>query len=257
MTSTSHAADFFIDEVVTYDGAGCFPGNLNDVTTVLKAELNNDGRTGNRYTDSAAWPQDFTESCNSVNGGGFDNLYSDANGLSIFAGHGNSNPTNGPALLFGTPHSSRCSANLYSEVRLGQMSGAQAAYAMYAASCVMRLDKVPTHILKQWLRQQLGFHNSPAIADEQLALFYLSTENNSNVTAWLDELEDKPGLFTGSNSPIVVSKGTSDSEALGTHNGFRFRYGNYFWYPLVGGPACAMNQGAYWWYYTYINNGGC
>lgn len=251
-------ADYYIDEVTDYSGTCLTTSNLNDITNSLATALLADSRSGYRYVNQSAWPQGFIESCNSVYGtGGLDSSYADANALAVFAGHGNSNPTTGPELLWGTPHLGVCKANLFGNIRLGQMGGGRAAYAIYGASCVMRVENIQSHILKQWLRQQLGFHNSPIIDNNQLGYFYQDTFSDPNKDAWLDEMEDRPGWFTGDNSPIVFSRGNSASEALTTHYSFRFAYGSEFWDPMVSQPVCTGGQVATTWYYTYINNGGC
>ena len=84
------------------------------------------------------------------------------------------------------------------------------------------------------------------------------TNYESNLTAWLDETEDAPGLFTSDNSPIVVSRSPySDADAWTKHNTFQFAYGSQWFWSMPYDPVCTAGQPYNWWYYTYINNGSC
>lgn len=249
------SGEYFIDEVTIYNGMGCTPGNLNDVTSALHNLLYADGRAGHRYTEGAAWPQDFSEACSTTYGtGGLDSTYADAHRLSVFAGHGLSGGS--ASMIFGQPRNGRCQADLFSNVRLGNMAGGQAGYAVYAASCVMRWDKIQSHVMKQWLRQQFGFHDSPIIEDYSLYDWYYGTYWISNKQAWIDEMQVQYGWIY--NSPIVVSRGLTDAAAWSTHTTEQLR--GYSWPgPLGNQPVCTGGQGTYYWYYTFIDNGqdGC
>jgi len=77
------------------------------------------------------------------------------------------------------------------------------------------------------VHQQFGFHNSPSIGDDGLASFFNSTASLTNRDAWLQELEDKPGWFTGDNSPVVLIFGASEADADTKNNSAKLKGGTY------------------------------
>lgn len=101
---------------------------------------------------------------------------------------------------------------------LGQMAGAGSGFAVWLTSCTLRDGTFPNNANFQWLNQQFAYHNSPSIGDNTPREWYDDIDPKSNKQAWLDAMEDKPGLVTGDNSPIVLSHGTTSSGCLSMHN---------------------------------------
>lgn len=248
------ALTYFIDEVTDY-GNGCDADDLNTVTTSLRSALDANGYTGVRYKNADAWPQDFMETCNSsLYGAGNDQA--DQRLLAIFAGHGNTG-----ILGWGTKRDNVCLVNLGQRrsnlgvMRLGQMDHAAAGYGVWIASCVLKKSSLADNANYQWLNQQFGFHNSPAIeAHQPKDWFNAVNGGKSNKQAWLDELEDKQGLFTGDNSPMVVSYATSSSLCTQMHNSKRLVA--QILTPRGGGPTCGGSPPAFSYCYTLRDNGG-
>lgn len=260
VTTTASAWDYFIDEATDFTGNGCSASDLNTVTSDLAAQLYIDGITGFRYTNSLAWPQDFWESCSSTYGtGGQDASYGDSRTLSVYAGHG----TQG-AIMFGYQHSSACWADLGSNMRLGSMSGTDAAHAVYITSCTLNTSALASDANYQWLRQQFGFHNSPSVPDGSPYLFYKHTGNTgwpddgwdmSNTSSWVNWLEEDENEDEN-NSPIVVSAGATLSSAESVRDTAQLRE-NVYNGTRSNDPACQESQPAFHYVYVLRNNGGC
>jgi hypothetical protein len=252
-------ATYYIDESTDFTGNGCQNTDLNAVTSSLRTVLDNHSWSGSRFTNSSAWPQDFVEACSSSFGnGGLDDDFGDAASLAVYAGHGNSG-----SIQFGFARNSMCAVDMASSgnlttrgvMRLGQMSGRSGHSAMWLTSCTLKKDRLAAKANFQWLRQQFGYHNSPSIGDDTPSEFYEMMANDvvSNKTAWLEAMEDRPGLFTGDNSPIVVSYGSTSAEATDTHN--NFRYEGRIIFPRPGGPACGGGPPAFFFVSTLRDNG--
>jgi hypothetical protein len=251
-------ATYYIDESTDFTGNGCPNKDLNDVTSSLRSSLN--GWTGSRFVNSAAWPQDFIESCSSSFGtGGLDQFFADSATLSVYAGHGNRG-----LLQFGFRRNNTCFVDFSANMRLGSMAGAHSVFAMWVTSCTLNTDSLVAEANFQWERQQFGYHNSPSVKDDQPRSFYNRTLASNNKNAWLNEMEDKPGWFTGDNSPIVVTYGSTQPECASFHNnslGLRalIRTGqiNDPGIRRGGGPTCQQGQPFFWFCWTLRDNGGC
>lgn len=209
---------FYIDETTDFTGNGCENADLNDVTSSLQTSLVNNGWTGLRYTDRNAWPQDFIEQ---TFGGmnGLDQLYGDTRTLAVYAGHGNR-----ALIQFGFMRLNRCVVTLDSDSRLGTLAGDRAEYAMYITSCTLNLDSLRRHLNNQ-IRQSFGYHNSPTVKDDQPRDFFEATNNLDNAHAWITEMEDKVGWFTGDNSPMVLTTGANPNDCVAVRNAARLRAG--------------------------------
>lgn len=221
LTGSQARADgkrYFIDESTDFTGNGCSNADLNDVTSSLRTCLNDSGWTGNRYTNASAWPQDFYEQ--TLAGlAGLDNLYGDTKTLAVYAGHGNR-----ALLQFGFQRSGRCLVTLDTQARLGTLAGDDAAYAMYVTSCTINLDSLSRHFDQQ-IRQSFGYHNSPPVKDDQPRDFFEETDDLDNAHAWIEEMEDRPGWFTGDNSPITLTLGQGSSHCDWVRNTAKLRAG--------------------------------
>jgi hypothetical protein len=210
---------YYIDESTDFTGNGCENTDLNTVTSSLRTALNENGWTGSRYVNANAWPQDFYES--TISGlSGVDNLYGDNRLLTVYAGHGNR-----ALLQFGFQRSGRCLVNLETQARLGRLGGNKAAYAMYVTSCTLNLDSLGRNFNHE-VRQQFGYHNSPSVKDNQPRDFFNATSSKTNARAWIDEMEDRPGWFTGDNSPIALTHGVSASHCTFVKDNAKLRGGS-------------------------------
>jgi hypothetical protein len=232
---------------------------FNDVTSSLQTLMNDFGWSGNRYANPDAWPQDFVEACSPATfGAGLDSTFADAVDLAVYAGHGNAG-----LLQWGFKNGSMCTVDFASStnvstkgvMRLGQMSGAQTMAGMWLTSCTLKKDRLASKANFQWARQQFGYHNSPSIGDDQPSNFFFSAAFwlQSNKNAWLDEMEDKPGVFTGDNSPIIVSYGATSAQANDIHNNTRF--GGSTLTPRPGGPSCGGGVPAFFFVSTLGDHG--
>jgi hypothetical protein len=190
-------ATYWIDESTDFTGNGCQNDDLNDVTSSLRTELNSNGWNGTRWTNSNAWPEDFIEK----NFGGIDHVASDDKRLSVYAGHGNR-----ALLQFGHKRNNRCVVVLDGDSRHGTQGGDDASYMMYVTSCTINKNSFSRHF-NQAVRQSFGYHNSPSVKDNQPRNFFRETDDTENFVAWNEEMEDRPGWFTGDNSPVTLTFG--------------------------------------------------
>jgi len=191
---------FYLDESTDFTGNGCENADLNDVTSSLRSRLNADGWTGQRFTNVNSWPQDYIDS--TIAGlSGVDNSFGDNFLFTVYAGHGNR-----ALIQFGFKRLNRCTVNLETQARLGRLGGNKAGYAMWVTSCTLNVDTLSRNFSHE-VRQQFGYHNSPSVKDDQPRDFFEETEGTTNTNAWLDEMEDRPGWFTGDNSPVALTHG--------------------------------------------------
>ncbi|HEX4406958.1 MAG TPA: hypothetical protein VH560_19100 [Polyangia bacterium] len=245
---------YLIDDNLSNNGAGCGEVDLNDVTSSLENSLNNISWSGERWVNGDAWPQDFMEECSSNFGpNGFDQYEADNANFSVFSGHGNTG-----LIAWGTPHDGVCAMTLAGGVRLGSMSGAMSATSVYASCCTLNANSLTSQANFEWTRQQLGFHDTCEIGDTDVSDFFDNTYETSNKNAWFNHLEDRPGWFTGDNSPVVWSAGVNSTEAGNVENTASLRQQIYVT-PRGSGPSCNQGQPAFWYSATYIDhgNGGC
>ena len=229
---------FWIDESTDFTGNGCENTNLNDVTSSLRSALVSDGWTGTRWTNANAWPEDFIEG----NLGGIDDVAGDSKLLSVYAGHGNRG-----LIQFGYRRNGRCVVRLRDSARLGTQAGDRAAYAMYVTSCTINTDSLSQHFNNE-IRQSFGYHNSPSVKDDQPRDFFNATSSLRNSRAWIEETEDKPGWFTGDNSPITLTFGLSSSHCSWVQDTARLKGGSI--------NSTSPEPDAYY-CYVMFNNGGC
>jgi len=231
---------YWIDESTDFTGNGCANADLNNVTSSLRDRLNSEGWTGTRWSNANAWPEDFIEQ----DFGGIDHVAGDSKTLSVYAGHGNR-----ALLQFGFQRNGRCTVSLDASSRHGTQGGDEAAYMMYVTSCTINKDSLSRHF-DQAVRQSFGYHNSPSVKDNQPREFYEETDNTDNDIAWREEMEDRPGWFTGDNSPITLTFGTSSSHCSLVKDLARLRANNL----LSDAPAPDA-----WYCYSMFDNGqsGC
>ncbi|MGI9305354.1 MAG: DUF6345 domain-containing protein [Gammaproteobacteria bacterium] len=209
---------YWIDESTDFTGNGCQNTDLNTVTASLQNDLDADAWTGTRWTNANAWPQDFYEQ--TFPGlAGIDHVAGDSRTLSVYAGHGNR-----ARLQFGFPRNSQCLVTIDQQSRFGTLAGDEAAYMMYVTSCTINTGAISRHFDQQ-VRQSFGYHNSPIVKDNQPRDFFRATWYLRNSRAWIEEMEDRPGWFTGDNSPITLTFGLNQSDCHSVQNTARLRAG--------------------------------
>ncbi len=209
---------FYIDESTDFTGNGCQNADLNDVTSSLRSCLVSAGWSGQRFTNANAWPHDFFEQT-FAGLNGLDGTFGDTKTLTVYAGHGNR-----ALLQFGFMRQNRCLVTIDTQARLGTGAGDDAAYAMYVTSCTVNLDSLGRHFNNQ-IRQVFGYHNSPSVKGDQPRDFFEETDDLDNARAWIEEMEDRPGWFTGDNSPIAMSFGVSASHCATVRDVAKLRAG--------------------------------
>jgi hypothetical protein len=207
------------------------------------------GWTGSRYVNGDAWPQDFIESCSGTYGnGGVDNIAADSQNLAVFAGHGNVG-----LLAFSHKRDNVCSVDFSSDMRLGSMSGATAAVAMYLSCDALQVSSLPNEANWQWVRQQLGWTNTIGIGDDEPAWVFNATSQQcypffgcfaayTNADAWLAVMDE------GGRHPIAVSYATGETSCWYLHDTAKLK-DNLFNYPRGSGPSCGAGQPGF--YYCY------
>lgn len=257
LTEAARAQNFWIEESTDFTGNGCSNDDVNTVTKSLNSELLDNSWTGTRLVNENAWPQDFTESCRaSLYRAGND--AADTRMLTVYAGHGflEGHKT---GVQFGTQHDGLCYVTYASSnraqvgtARLGQMDHARTGFAAWITSCSMNSNHLGESINYQWVNQNFGFDNSPAIEAHQPKDWFRAIGSKSNKNAWLEELEDKQGLFTGDNNPIVVSYSDSAKGCTTMHNDKRLKA--QILTPRPGGPTCGNNPPAFSWCATMRTN---
>ena len=258
---------YYIDEIDNYSGGDCFKngGNRDDHTSGLAEIFNTAGWTGTRWFDDNAWPQDFVDSCSAPDY--YDDINGDSANFTLFTGHGNFDK-----LYFGFSQDNgfsqykRCDITPSKDMRLGYNSGGAGAYFVAMTCCLGNLSHLEW-AQKQWVWQIFAFHGLSADDSGMVNSFINQTKNASNVSAWLDNMEDRPGWFTGDNSVIVLSYGINSADAQDTHDNARL-LGNVYNNPRVVKPQCPnepipwgtgsgnRNQ---WWNYELRDHGddGC
>jgi hypothetical protein len=245
---------YWIDEATDFTGNGCENTDLNDVTSDMKTMLDRWSFSGTRWTNANAWPQDFAEACDGsfYPTGGIDSSAADSQILAVYAGHGNVG-----LLQFGTMNNGQCVVDFSSNMRLGAMAGAGAGHAVYVTSCTLKIESLTSEANANWLRQQFGFDNSPIVGNGDPGLAADCTGAlTTNKNCWLTWLEDKPGWFTGENSPVVLSHGSDSSDCQNTVNTARWG-ADVLNSPRGGGPSCNAGYPSFWYCYNWIDHGGC
>lgn len=264
---SAHAGKFFIDEETDYSRT-CVDDmdNLSATTKGLADNLTGRNWTGGRYLNADAWPQDFTESCSTTYGsGGLDHNWADAADLAVFSGHGNTGMVG-----FGAVDNGMCMLDLGSTsgrddtgvARLGSMAGARASIAIWLTCCTLKKDRLVGFANRQWVKQHVGFHGMSAFTADMVSAYARNSGaparvgDISNREAWMVAMEDEPGWFTGDNSPIVVSYGSTSAEANSNHSSLDLDPGHT---RRAGGPTCGNGPPKFFYVYTVIDNGseGC
>lgn len=248
---TSHRT-FYVGEHT--DFSQCGGSDLNTITADFVDFLrNHESWKGVWFMEGNAWPQDHMDEALSSEGIDFD--WGDQRNLTAYAGHGFTDPRAG--LAYGTSHDGRCTVDIDRHVVLGENDtfggNGEASFYFVMTSCTMNVP----HLEDVWLSraavhglaQAFGFHDSPAINDDEPGDFLENVHDSSsrsNRTEWLNKMDNcGPWYWFCSNSPMILTVGESKSHAEDIHfeaNLF-YKYQN----PTVD-PAA-------WYWYSYIDNG--
>jgi hypothetical protein len=157
---------------------------------------------------SNSWATDFID-CSITSGE--DCHYTDSSDLAIFDGHGNTG-----ALAFAYSHAGLCWANS-GQTELGSLSGATTALFISTACCYMNLGDAFNFTDHGGLNQQLGF-GSDASMDSGMIGNYYNSSSGANWGAWISEMEDKPGWFTGDNTTVAFTRGSNSTDVTNNRN---------------------------------------
>jgi Family of unknown function (DUF6345) len=202
----SHALSVYIDHPSSYPTGDCHAADndgCGDVTGPLRTTLASSGWTVHYWTADTAWATDFID-CTIMSGQDCTNA--DASDMAIYDGHGNTG-----MLTFAYSHNGIC-LGLPSQTELGRLSGATTALFISTACCYMNLALPGNFTDHGGLNQQLGFGGEASMTSDMIGNFY-SQSSGSNAGAWLAQMEDKPGLFTGDNTTVAFTRGATSADA--------------------------------------------
>jgi hypothetical protein len=93
---------------------------------------------------------------------------------------------------------------------LGAANGAQAASTVIIACCYMNTAYGSLITGNHYEKQVMGFGSIASVDNNMVNNYYQATAGTSNIDAWLNAMEDRPGWFTGDNTTVVLSRGTSE-----------------------------------------------
>lgn len=241
----SEAAGYLLTEAPSnYSSGGCGGANVSDYTSPIRNGLAGLGWSSTflRYGD--AWPQDFIDPSD----------YADTFDVTVFLGHGNTG-----RLFFSAPHNGQCCAGACSgniscswgdlscsNVMMSSGNHAQVSSAVLMACCYLNINYQPLLLEHHYEQQLMGFGGVSSLDSNMVSNYYNGTGPSSNVDSWLNNMEDKPGWFTGDNTTVVMSRGhTVDERAWNRWYGGLKRQNC-----VSGGPG-----GGYW--YLDWHNHGC
>jgi len=201
----SYAYTAYIDHPSGYASGSCHNADndgCGDVTYGMRSALGSAGWSVNYWSGTNAWATDFID-CTITSGD--DCNQADAAQLAVYDGHGNTG-----FIGFATSHAGLC--NAYSnQTELGRLGGATSALFISTACCYMHLGKSSNFTDHGGLNQQLGFGGESSMDNDMMNNFYNSS-SGVNYGAWIVEMEDRPGWFTGDNTTVAFTRGSSTSD---------------------------------------------
>ena len=232
---------FHIEETIDFTNSqamGCQNTDVNQVGNWLVAAFEDHGFTGSYVLDENGTAYDFIDSSSPLNlaGNGLDGVASDAQRVSIYAGHGNAN-----LLQWGHPGptppgaGATCATTINQQMRLGTLDGDTSGFAMYVTSCTANIfnDNLGSTLGQSQIGQHVGWHNSPVVSDFMPGAFVSQTATSiidgqvsvpvTNRDAWLGLGQSKPGF--GENSPVIYTTGQTAAETIERHFAARLALG--------------------------------
>lgn len=263
----AHGFTYLLEESIEANGKGCLSGvdevgqNLGQLAYDLQHASN---WTGNYWGHNDVWPQDFMDTCQIPDAtGGSGDSPTDSGDLVVELNHGNTGE-----FTVAYPRAGVCTVKLKDHVRLGSKNGgAHASTAIYVSCCTLNANHITDTANWSWTRQNIGFHDVTSINADMFGSFWGGISSipgnvwfgGNTKQSWLNNMEDRPNWFTGDNSPIVISYGTSLADAQNTANNANLKAGVLV-SPRGGGPACGDTYQPYFYFwYDMIDhgNGGC
>jgi len=207
----SEAYSLVVVQPGNYKQGGCPPNdNVDDYSYPIRNGAAALGWSVVFWGASNAWPQDFMDPGDSADY--YDNV--------VFLGHGNSGQQ-----FFSVPHDGVCSAGATtgnywcdpedppcSNTQLAAGTGAKASSVVMMACCYMEINRTALLTNHHHEKQMMGFGGISSIDAPRVQNYWDRTGVTSNVDAWLNSMEDKPGWFTGDNTTVVMSRGHSEEE---------------------------------------------
>jgi len=205
---------------ITYQSGSCHSNlpNWGGHTGGLQSSLRAIGWTGNYWTGPSAFPSDFIDS-NKDPHNGRDWTAADRVDLAIFNGHGNVNDL---AFAYPDGYTGICDAGYFgnltsSNISLGAGGGGYTKAALFMAVTCCYVDF--HHFVAELFfggNQILGFGSEAVLDSSEINEFYSATGGSSgrNWSAWLNNLEDRPGWGTGNNSSVSVTLGWNVADAI-------------------------------------------
>jgi hypothetical protein len=206
---------------------------------------------------SHAWASDFIEQ----GYGGQDSANADASTIAIFDGHGNTD-----RLFFAHKDlEGRCTAgagdamgytsNILIDLATQPYYTATATTFVVSACCYMNINATGS-IYTFGGTQEMGFGGVAQLEqDGSMASHFwgYAYTGMSNVGAWLTAMEDRPGVGTGDNTAVVVSRGWDTTDAYWNRNNCNIATGVCRPGPKYGrGPSVSWVRD-----YTSHGCGGC
>ncbi|MCX4244408.1 hypothetical protein [Paraliomyxa miuraensis] len=234
---------FFIAESMDFTNNGCIGTDVNDVTSTFRDALIDDGWVGTHAVEGQTAPSHFIDPMKKPFG--LDAWAGDSTPLAVYAGHGwmdfihwgtaDDSP--------GVPRNKRCKVKFSDDVRLGAMAGGWAKAVVLMTSCTGRLACYESSLATSDTTQTFAFNNSPRIWGNAARWFYRKSKHMANRYAWLEAMDDRPGL--GKNSPVVYTRAMNRPDALAIHRAAR----------LADIELIPSANGTTWYAYTWVDHG--
>lgn len=219
------AWQYFIAAPHSYSGGSCNGGaNVGEYEHDLRTGLDGLGWSGHYYTDgwvrARAWVDPGRATL------GWDNLDDVYNGFSggadladiaIFSGHGNTGKIFISAqdqYLGETLCSAGASGNdlSTSNILLSAGYGAKVASSVFIACCYMNVNYQSLILESHHEKQVMGFGSKAQLEGSMVTSYWNHTASTSNIDAWLNDMEDRPGWWSGDNTTVVMSRGNTEDE---------------------------------------------
>ena len=211
LPARSSAFSYYVDAPTKYTWGNCGGGDVTDWSGPIRNGLDALGWSGRYYTEYLAWPQDFTDM--NLDTWGDDHLMADSDSVAIFMGHGNTG-----RLHFSVSRYGACDAGFnadfsYTTMAMGDLGGKMAATMLAMACCFMNTHQMHTYSNHHNMNQLLGFGSIASGSAAMVQNFWNGTGGTgNNADSWLNKMEDRPGWFSGDNTTVVMTRGTSQDD---------------------------------------------
>jgi hypothetical protein len=141
--------------------------------------------------------------------------------VAVFTGHGNTariflgvpDTYTSETLCYAGANSGLTSSNIW----LGAGSGGHLASTVMIACCYMNIKKRSLWTDSHFEKQLMGFGSKSSLEGSMVTRYWNGTGGSSNVDSWLNNMEDRPGWYTGDNTTVVLSRGHTQQELDWNH----------------------------------------